>query len=66
MGQEFCADLGFVDAGFTLRDATCCFVRSRMQAADECSHLTLILTLAQALAQALALILSYAGGRRVQ
>tara|TARA_B100000780_G_C21041757_1_gene418066 strand:+ start:92 stop:817 length:726 start_codon:yes stop_codon:yes gene_type:complete len=36
--KEFCVDLGFVDAGFTLRDATSCFVRSRMQAVDECSE----------------------------
>ena len=36
--QEFCVDLGFVDAGFTLRDAASCFVRSRMQAVDECSE----------------------------
>ena len=38
VGQEFCVDLGFVDAGFTLRDAISCFVRSRMQAVDECSR----------------------------
>ena len=36
--KEFCVDLGFVDAGFTLRDAASCFVRSRMQAVDECSE----------------------------
>ena len=36
--KEFCVDLGFVDAGFTLRDAISCFVRSRMQAVDECSR----------------------------
>ena len=38
VGQEFCVDLGFVDAGFTLRDAVSCFVRCRMQAVDECSR----------------------------
>ena len=36
--KDFCVDLGFVDAAFTLREAMACFVRSRMQAVDECSE----------------------------